>query len=41
MIGAPSPGRGWEFFQIGSCGHPASYLMGTRSPFPGGKAAGE
>jgi hypothetical protein len=26
--------------QIGSGAHPASYTMGTRSSFPGGKAAG-
>jgi hypothetical protein len=27
--------------QNGSGAHPASYSMGTRSSFPGGKAAGE
>jgi hypothetical protein len=26
--------------QTGSGSHPASYAMGTRGPFPGGKAAG-
>jgi hypothetical protein len=38
------PGRGWEFFSSPPCperlwGHPASYPMGTRGSFPGGKAA--
>jgi hypothetical protein len=39
------PGGGWEFFfhhrvQNGSGAHAASYPMGTRGSFPGGKAAG-
>jgi len=39
------PGRGWEFSlchsdQTGSGSHPASYPMGNRGSFPGGKAAG-
>jgi len=41
-------GGGWEFFssppgpdvQSSSGSHPASYSMGTRCSFPGGKAAG-
>jgi hypothetical protein len=45
MIGGSSSDRGWEFFlhhrvQTGSGAHPASYPMGTRGSFPGGKAAG-
>jgi hypothetical protein len=40
------PARAWNFslhhrIQNGSGDHPASYPMGTRSSFPGGKAAGE
>jgi hypothetical protein len=40
------PARAGNFFlrhriQNGSGAHPASYLMGTRDSFPGGKAAGE
>jgi hypothetical protein len=37
---------GAEYFSLhhrvqnGSGAHPASYPMGTRGPFPGGKAAG-
>jgi hypothetical protein len=39
------PGGGWEFslhhrVQNGSEPHSASYPMGTRGSFPGGKAAG-
>jgi len=38
------PGRGWDFslhhhIQTGSRAHPASYPMGTRVSFPGGKVA--
>jgi hypothetical protein len=45
MIGDLNPGRGWEFFSSlpradRLWAHPASYPMGTRGSFPGGKAAG-
>jgi hypothetical protein len=45
MIGGSSPGGGCEFFlhrraQTGSGVHPASYPMGTRGSFPGGKVPG-
>jgi hypothetical protein len=45
MTGNSSPGRGWEFFlhhrvQTGTGVHPASYPMGSRASYPGGKAAG-
>jgi hypothetical protein len=44
-IGGSSPKRGWEFSlhrrgQIGSGAHPASYPVGNRGSFLGGKAAG-
>jgi len=44
MIVGLSPNRGWSSslhhcVQIGSGAHPASYPMGTRSSFPGGKTA--
>jgi hypothetical protein len=46
MIGGSSPGRGRNFslhycVQTGSGAYTASYTMGTRVSFPGGKAAGE
>jgi hypothetical protein len=31
----------FQCFETGSRAHPASYPMGTRGSFPGGKAAGE
>jgi hypothetical protein len=39
------PAGTWNFsvphrVQTGSGAHPASYLMGTGGPFPGGKASG-
>jgi hypothetical protein len=45
MLRGSSPYRGWEFslhhgVPTGSGVHPASYSMGTRGSFPGGKAAG-
>jgi hypothetical protein len=44
MIGDSSPGTGWEFslhhcVQTGSWAHLSSYPVGTRGPFPAGKAA--
>jgi hypothetical protein len=43
--GVRFPARTWNFslnhsVQNGSGAHPASYPMGTRGSFPGGKAAG-
>jgi len=43
MIGGSSTDRGWEFFlhhrvQTDYGTHPASYPMGTKDSFPGGKA---
>jgi hypothetical protein len=45
MIGASSPGSGWEFslrhqFQTGSGAHPVSYPMVTKGSFPGDKVTG-
>jgi hypothetical protein len=43
--GVHVPAGAWNFslhhrFQTGSGAHPASYPMGTRGSFPGGRAAG-
>jgi hypothetical protein len=45
IIGVRFPAEAGNFslahrFQTGSGSHPASYPMGTRGSFPGGKAAG-